>query len=425
MKYKLSDILTASFMLLLLLIIAIESALDDRSLNAIANITQDLYEHPFTVSNSILKINLSITQMHRDMKDIALASSLAELERSAALVNDNETQVLNTFKIVSNRFLGDAKIIADAKLAFINWKPIRDRVINLKRQGKDRQAALITKNEGAAYIKNLLLKMSDLSDFANYKAKEYVELSIVAKKKDGLYLTIISFLALILGFFLAVLASTRTRSDSNKLKIYADEKEAYANKLEHNLSDSLHAIALTVEQRDPYTAGHMTRVSELAAAIARKLALSDDEIHGISLGAAIHDLGKIYIPSEILTRPGKLLPMGFEIIKSHSQVGYDILKDIDFPWPISDMVLYHHERLDGSGYPRGLKGDEIPYEAQILAVADVVEAVSSPRPYRASLGIDKALAVIKKGEGQHYNAEIVDACVDLFEKDGFVFTSEF
>lgn len=288
-------------MLLLTLIIAIESARDDRSLNAIANITKDLYEHPFTVSNSILQINLNITQMHRDMKDIALASSLAELEQSAALVNDNETQVLNTFKIVSNRFLGDAKIIADAKLAFINWKPIRDKVINLKRQGRDREAALITKNEGAAYVKNLLLTMSDLSDFANNKATEYVELSIAAKKKDSLYLNTISLLALIVGFCLAAFVSSRTRSDAHKLKIYADEKEAYANTLKHNLSDSLHAIALTVEQRDPYTAGHMTRVSELATAIARKRALSDDDIDGIRLGAAIYDLGKIYIPSEILT----------------------------------------------------------------------------------------------------------------------------
>lgn len=201
--------------------------------------------------------------------------------------------------------------------------------------------------------------------------------------------------------------------------------ETSLQQLSVSLGQTVEAIALTVEMRDPYTAGHMTRVAELCVAIGRELGLSEHTLEGLRFGGTIHDLGKIYIPAEILNRPGKLSAAEFDLIKSHPQVGYDIVKGIDFPWPIAEMVLQHHERLDGSGYPNGLKGDEITLEAQILAVADVIEAVSSHRPYRPALSIEAGLDIVTKGKGNHYNTEVVEASLKLIREDGFKFTSVF
>lgn len=175
-----------------------------------------------------------------------------------------------------------------------------------------------------------------------------------------------------------------------------------------------------MDKRDPYTAGHQKRVAELSQAIGRKLGLPEDRVKGLYLAGLIHDLGKISIPAEILSRPGTLSPKEFELIKDHARAGYDIIRDIAFPWPVADAVLQHHERLDGSGYPDGLSGDEILLEGQILAVADVVEAVCSHRPYRPAFGIEAALEVIEKGRGIQFGPDIVDACLALFREDGFL-----
>jgi PAS domain S-box-containing protein/putative nucleotidyltransferase with HDIG domain len=185
------------------------------------------------------------------------------------------------------------------------------------------------------------------------------------------------------------------------------------------LANSVSAFALTVEARDPYTAGHQTRVAKLAAAIAEDLGLSPDQIEGIVFGAMIHDIGKIYVPSEILNRPGRLSRQEFNIITAHPGVGFDIVKGLAFPWPIREMIHQHHERIDGSGYPQGLKGNEIAIESRVISVADVVEAVSSHRPYRASLGIEKGLEVLKEGRGSHFDPAVVDACMRLFHEKRF------
>jgi PAS domain S-box-containing protein len=207
----------------------------------------------------------------------------------------------------------------------------------------------------------------------------------------------------------------------NNLRM-TDEKEIISKNLSSSLIQTIEAIAITVEKRDPYTSGHMNHVAQLSSLIAKEMGLSEQQIQGIELGAKIHDIGKIYIPSEILNRPGKLTQAEFEMIKSHSQVGYEIVKGIDFIWPVAEMILQHHEKLDGSGYPNGLKGDEIIIEAQILAVADILEAVSSHRPYRPALGVEKGLEIIKEARGVLLNSEAVDICVKLVE-DGFVFTA--
>ncbi len=202
------------------------------------------------------------------------------------------------------------------------------------------------------------------------------------------------------------------------------EHEHQAILLRESLEQSIQTIAATVEARDPYTAGHQHRVSELVTAIATELQLGKEQIQGIHLAAIIHDLGKIHIPAEILSRPGKLSDIEFMLIKTHPQEGYNILKDVKFPWPIADIVLQHHEKIDGSGYPQGLKGEQILLEAKIICVADVVEAMSSHRPYRASLGIEPALAEIKRARGSWYDPAVVDACVKLFEEKRFSFSTD-
>jgi PAS domain S-box-containing protein/putative nucleotidyltransferase with HDIG domain len=179
------------------------------------------------------------------------------------------------------------------------------------------------------------------------------------------------------------------------------------------LFETIHAIALTVEKRDPYTAGHQRHVANLSAAIARRLGWTDDRIEGLLLGATIHDIGKIYIPAEILNRPGKLNEHEVGLIQTHTEVGYEIIANVQFPWPVADMIRQHHERLDGSGYPRGLKGEEIIEEARIIAVADVVEAITSHRPYRPALGIDVGIEEIRKGRGTVYDPAVVDACIAI------------
>jgi putative nucleotidyltransferase with HDIG domain len=175
-------------------------------------------------------------------------------------------------------------------------------------------------------------------------------------------------------------------------------------------------LSMTVELRDPYTAGHQRRVAQMAVAIAQDLGLSQDRQESLRIACTLHDIGKIVVPAEILSKPGHINPLEQELVKSHSRVGYEILKEIDFPKEIADIVLQHHERLDGSGYPAGLKGDEISLEARITAVADVMEAMIFHRPYRPGLGVEKALEEISKERGKSLDAAAVDACCRLFQK---------
>jgi HD-GYP domain-containing protein (c-di-GMP phosphodiesterase class II) len=202
------------------------------------------------------------------------------------------------------------------------------------------------------------------------------------------------------------------------LRIKAAHRE-HEQRLQKNMLQTVEAIAGIVEMRDPYTSGHQVRVADLASAIAKQMGLSDMEQQVIHLAGVVHDLGKIRVPAEILSKPGRLNEIEYSLIKMHPQAGYDILKGIDFSWPIAQMVLQHHERMDGSGYPQGLKGDEILMGARILCVADVVEAMSSHRPYRPGLGDEAALAEIVSGRGTKFDTQVVDACVALFKENGY------
>ncbi|MBI5602554.1 MAG: HD domain-containing protein [Deltaproteobacteria bacterium] len=187
------------------------------------------------------------------------------------------------------------------------------------------------------------------------------------------------------------------------------------------IGTTIQVMVAAVETKDPYTAGHQKRTTDLARAIASEMGLPQDRIEGIRMAGAIHDIGKLSVPAEILSKPTKLSAIEFSLIKEHSKYGYAILKEVESPWPLADMILQHHERMDGSGYPQGLKGEDILLEARIIAVADVVEAIASFRPYRPALGIEAALEEIEKNAGVMYDKEVVVSCLRLFRERGFGF----
>lgn len=193
----------------------------------------------------------------------------------------------------------------------------------------------------------------------------------------------------------------------------------YQIRLQDSLEQTIRVIADTIEERDPYTAGHQRRVAGICSRIAQELGLSGDRIQGLHLAATIHDLGKIGIPAEILAKPRRLNAIEHNLIKEHPNIGFNILKEVDFPWPIAKIIQQHHERIDGSGYPQGLKGDELLLESRILAIADIVEAMASHRPYRAALGIEVALKEITAHRGITLDAEVVDACLRIFLEQGY------
>lgn len=228
-----------------------------------------------------------------------------------------------------------------------------------------------------------------------------------------------------------LLARVRTHLELNRLRNHLEdlveertaELRESEQKLKTSLLDSITALAAIVEMRDPYTAGHQRRTAQLAIAIAKELQLPAEQVEGIHLAGVVHDVGKIRVPAEILTKPGKLTGLEFSIIKEHAQSGYEILSNIDFPWPIAEIVLQHHERLDGSGYPRALDNGKTLLEAKILAVADVVESMMSHRPYRPALGIDSALDNIALNKGTLFDSAVVEACIRLFREQDFTFSA--
>ncbi|UCH51693.1 MAG: PAS domain S-box protein [Chloroflexota bacterium] len=209
--------------------------------------------------------------------------------------------------------------------------------------------------------------------------------------------------------------------DITERKRTAEELRHTSERLQRTIEGAINAVALTTEVRDPYTSGHQQRVAKLACVIARELGLAEKQIEGIRVAGTLHDIGKIYVPAEILSRPGRLRQNEINLVKDHAQVGHDLLNTIEFPWPIASIVLQHHERVNGSGYPSGISGDDIMIEAKIMSVADVVEAMASHRPYRPALSIEEALLEILQQRGVLYCPEVVDACISLFTKKGFAF----
>ena len=246
-------------------------------------------------------------------------------------------------------------------------------------------------------------------------------LPMTATRKDGRRIVISYSSAPVFDSKKRIVATMAVIYDiSEKMKMEADLKDSL-EKTNRLLDGTVQALGSAMEKRDPYTAGHQQRVAQLACAIAGELGgIAAERLKGIWTAAILHDIGKLFVPAEILTRPGQLSRIEFELIKSHAEAGYEILKDIEFRWPVPLIVRQHHERLDGSGYPAGLKADDIFFEARILGVADVVEAMSSHRPYRPGKGIESTLEEITKARGTAYDPSVVDACLALFRK-GFKF----
>jgi putative two-component system response regulator len=213
-------------------------------------------------------------------------------------------------------------------------------------------------------------------------------------------------------------AEEKRRSEFKRTE---EELRQSCTKLQKTLNETIQAWVSAIEVRDPYTADHQRGVTQLACAIATEMGLPKEQIKGIRLAGLIHDIGKLDIPLEVLSKPTELTKLERDMIQAHPQVGYDVLKTIGFPWPVAQIVLQHHERLDGSGYPQGLSGEKIILEARILAVADVVKAMSSIRPHREPCGIDKALDEISQNRGVLYDSRAVDACLKLFTEKGFTF----
>lgn len=322
----------------------------------------------------------------------------------------------------------------------------RKNIIEELKKNEERYRLLFNSGNDAVFVHkldddNLIGKFIEVNDVAckrlGYTRQELLELSpadidvpIDLEDKHVLYETIHTTKD---GKQIYVEINAHTFNYDGKSMILSiarditDRKRAEDNlqrsleRLRKTMEGIIHAMARTVETRDPYTAGHQRRVADLAAAIAKQMELSNEKIELIKLAALIHDLGKIHIPAEILMKPGILSQTEFDLIKIHPQVGYDILKPIDFSWPIADIVFQHHERIDGTGYPKSLTGDEIMMEAKIISVADVVEAMASHRPYRPGLGINTALKEIQDNRGILYDHDVVDICMELFKSKEFSF----
>lgn len=265
--------------------------------------------------------------------------------------------------------------------------------------------------EALGYCSAIALPLKD-------QGKVFGSLSIYSAQVDAFNTSEIRLMQELADDLAFGIVTLRLQAEHERL---VGEQLEQAAQLRQSLLASIQVLGSVLELRDPYTAGHQRRVAQLAGAIARELGLPAQRIEGLELAASIHDLGKIQAPAEILNKPGRLTPVELDLIRLHAQAGHDIIKDIQFPWPIARMVLEHHERLDGSGYPRGLRGEEILLESRILTIADVVEAMMSHRPYRPGLGLEAALAEIRERRGIRYDPDAVDACVRLFREGRFEF----
>ncbi|MCF7821777.1 MAG: PAS domain S-box protein [Mariprofundaceae bacterium] len=306
----------------------------------------------------------------------------------------------------------DAFIAIDGHGIIIDWNPEAARMFGFSMEeaiGRELAETIIPPEFRKAHIagikkylktgeSKILNKHMEITAIGKDGDMLPVELSIVPLKRNGSVT------------FSAFIRSLSERDQAEQLLLES------ATTLKNSLVGTIAAISKAVEARDPYTAGHQQRVSRLSRTIAQEMGLDKHQIEGIRMGATIHDIGKIQVPAEILSKPSALNDLEYEIIKTHAKVGYEILKNIKFPWPIADIAHQHHEHLDGTGYPQGLKGDEICLEARIVAVADTVEAMGSHRPYRPSLGIETALNEITINRGKWYDTDVVDICLMLFKE---------
>ncbi len=311
----------------------------------------------------------------------------------------------------------DAVIIADDEGRIVFWNKAAKKIY-----GYSSKEAL--KKPLTTFLISFPFHDAFRKDFTEFKktGKGFIvgkTLEFNTKKKDGIRFSVEMSLSSIeinkKWYSVAIIRDITKRKQTEKRL-----RQSY-QKLEKMVDKAVNALVKIVELRDPYTSGHQKRVSRLATAIAREMGYTEEKVNFIKIAALVHDVGKASIPAEILNKPNKLARVEYNLIRTHSQIGYNILKDINFPWAVKEIVLQHHERIDGSGYPRGFKDDEILMEAKIIAVADVVEAMSSHRPHRPVLSIKEALEEISQNRGILYDPKVADTCLKLFRKKKFKF----
>jgi PAS domain S-box-containing protein/putative nucleotidyltransferase with HDIG domain len=355
----------------------------------------------------------TIEKIKMDKEVKKLRQKIAELEKSEALCRQLENEKSKFLKIIENTQDAIFVLTLDGKIIYTN--PAMDKLFGYKKGeliGNDPTVFNASPPNPKQFVKDTI---EDL------KKKGYWEGEVHNRRKDGSEFT--SYVRICAfkndrGEITNFLSTEYDVTEHNHIK---SQLEKSVDKFQNILQETIQAIVLTIEKRDLFTAGHQRRVAELASAIAKAMNLSEDRVTGVYMAGLIHDIGKINRPAELLMKPAKLTEIEFKLIKNHPQVAYDILRGIEFPWPLAQIALQHHERLNGSGYPNGLKSEDIILESRILAVADVVEAMSSARPYRPALKIEEALEEISSKKGLLYDADVVNACVKLFKEKGFKF----
>jgi PAS domain S-box-containing protein len=331
---------------------------------------------------------------------------VTERKRAMEALRESEEQ----FRGLVEQSIAGIYIIQDGKFAYVNprFAEIRGYRSAAELLGSDPLQLIAERDRGTVAEHNRRLLAGEVAS---------IDYSFTALCKDGSSIEVGAHSAP--ANFHGRSAIIGLMQDISEKKRAEDEIKRYVAQLETAFMSTVEVATNLGEMRDPYTAGHQRRVAEIAVAIGAELGFDAHRQEGLRVVGYLHDIGKITIPSEILSKPGKLSAIEFQLIQGHAQAGYDVLKGVAFPWPVAQVALQHHERMDGSGYPQGLKGEAILLEARIMAVADVVEAMSSHRPYRPGLGIDKTLAEIERGRGTAYEPLVVDACLKLFREKGY------
>lgn len=338
-------------------------------------------------------------------------AAAAEAETSRRVLAESEQR----FRTLVEQSIAGAFIIQDDRFVYVN--PRLAQILGYA--SGDQLIGLAPRDTVAA--RDQAMTDARMLEFGNSDAHS-LALSFTALRGDGS--TVEVGVSISKALYRQRPAMIGLMQDISDKKVAEDQIRRYSTQLENAFMQMV-ALATTLsEMRDAYTAGHEKRVAEISVAIGRELGLAEDRIEGLRVGGYLHDVGKVSIPTEILSKPGRLSPVEMDLIRTHAQAGYDVLKDIEFPWPVAQIALQHHERIDGSGYPKGLKGEDIILEARITAVADVVESMATHRPYRPALGLDKALAEIERGSGSLYDPQVAAACLRLFREKAYQLTEQ-
>jgi PAS domain S-box-containing protein len=365
-----------------------------------------------------VEINTSVVQRTGQGIVLAFVRDITDRKRAEEALKESE----NKYRVIAEN-MTDVITIIDMNLRFTFVSPSIMRL-----RGFTAEEAMEQPLEQAMTPESLLLAyriyeeemQREASGTADPDRVRNIELEEYRKDMSTVWVEVsLSFLRDADGRPIGMLSLTR---DITKRKKAEEDLKQTLESLRKAFGATIQVMVSAVESRDPYTAGHQIRSADLARAVATEMGLPEEKIDGIRMAGSIHDIGKLSVPAEILAKSTKLSELEFSLIKEHARIGYEMLKDVESPWPLAEIVYQHHERMDGSGYPRNLKGDDILMEDRILAVADVVEAMASHRPYRPALGLNAALEEIENNKGTLYDADAVDACLKLFHEKGYRLT---